>query len=311
MNEIFQKGDKVAYASKGRSATGTIKNIHVTGALYITPDGGGSNLYKNPNAVTKVSDAVTDIVFSSPDIEQKSQLIINPPVSFSINERFKFMENLVKMIIKKTSVSLIITGEGGLGKTYTVMQQINNKQLQKNVDYVHIKGYSTARGLYMTLYENSDKIIVFDDCDEVLKDPTAKNILKGALDSSDERVIHWISSKIDDSVPSYFTFEGRIIFISNLPQERVDQALLSRSMSVDLTMSRKDKIERMRAILYNIKPSISLEIKEECLNLIEEKQDICRDLNMRTLNKVIEIRIDEENKDDWKNMAIYSMTNVN
>ena len=39
---------------------------------------------------------------------------------FNINERFEFVENLVQMIASNLTPSAVITGEGGLGKTYTV-----------------------------------------------------------------------------------------------------------------------------------------------------------------------------------------------
>lgn len=233
-----------------------------------------------------------------------------PPKQFDINDKFKFLENMVGMVVKKTAVSMVITGEGGLGKTFTVMQEIKKRKLEENSDYITIKGFSTAKGLYRTLYENSDKLIVFDDCDEVLKNDVAKNILKGALDSYDERIISWITNSFSDDLPSSFEFEGQIIFISNLPQYKVDQAILSRSMSIDLSMDTDTKIQRMRAILPKIKTIVPMEVKEECLNLIEENKNHCGDLNMRTLIKVIGIRTDSENEEIWRDMAIYAMTST-
>mgnify|MGYP003338788098 CR=1 FL=1 len=40
---------------------------------------------------------------------------------FNINERFEFVENLVNMIATGLQPSAVITGEGGLGKTYTAL----------------------------------------------------------------------------------------------------------------------------------------------------------------------------------------------
>lgn len=225
---------------------------------------------------------------------------------------------------------------GGLGKTFTVLKQIENKNLVRkditeqieaeeeeenereekekpNYDFVHVKGFSTAKGLYRILYENSDKLIIFDDCDEVLRNDIAKNILKGALDSYDERIISWMVSKDNfsgDGLPTSFKFTGRIIFISNLDQSRIAEAILSRCMSIDLTMSPSDKIERMRAILPNIKTIVPTELKEECLTLIEDHMEQCNNLNIRTLLKVIDIRFDQENGDSWRDMAIYAMTST-
>ena len=46
---------------------------------------------------------------------------------FGINQRFSFVEQMVDMIVQKTLPSAVITGEGGLGKSYTVL-----KSLEKN-----------------------------------------------------------------------------------------------------------------------------------------------------------------------------------
>jgi hypothetical protein len=233
---------------------------------------------------------------------------MTPPKQFDINDKFRFLENMVGMVVKNTAVSMIITGEGGLGKTFTVMKEIKKRDLVEEFDFTVIKGYSTPRGLYRTLYENSDKLIVFDDCDEVLKDPTAKNLLKGALDSYDERKISWITNKELPDLPSDFEFNGRIIFISNLAPEKIEQAILSRSMSIDLSMTPQVKIERMRNILDKIRPDVPLDIKEECLDLLDDNKQYCQDLNFRTLMKIIGMRTDPDNSADWYDMAIYAMT---
>ena len=39
---------------------------------------------------------------------------------FNINQRFNFLQDLTSMVVRGTTPSLIVTGEGGLGKTHTV-----------------------------------------------------------------------------------------------------------------------------------------------------------------------------------------------
>ena len=43
---------------------------------------------------------------------------------FGINQRFSFVEQMVSMIVQKTLPSAVITGEGGLGKSYTVLKSL-------------------------------------------------------------------------------------------------------------------------------------------------------------------------------------------
>ena len=123
---------------------------------------------------------------------------------FDINQKFNFLKDLTQMVINGITPSLVIVGEGGLGKTHTVKSTITESNIDEN-SYTFIKGYSTARGLYNTLYDNNGKIIIFDDCDSVLDDRVAVNILKSALDSYDSREISWLSKMAkSDEYPNKF-----------------------------------------------------------------------------------------------------------
>jgi len=159
---------------------------------------------------------------------------------FGINARFGFVEQLVGMVADGVQPSAVITGEGGLGKTYTVVKTLKDKGYTDISDladfqvgsvvsmrkaFKMVKGYSTAKGLYRTLFENNKGIVVFDDCDAVLKDPVALNVLKSALDSYGKRIISWNADFRDDDLPRSFNFEGRVIFISNLDEGKIDQAI--------------------------------------------------------------------------------------
>ena len=224
--------------------------------------------------------------------------------TFSINERFNLLTDLAKMVIYDVTPSLIVTGEGGLGKTLQIKEVINVTGLQDH-EYVFFKGYSTARGLHNTLYDNNDKLIVFDDCDSVLEDKVAVNILKSALDSYDNRTISWMSKmNKNDKYPQQFDFTGRIIFISNKSKDSIDGAILSRSLTVDLTMTPAEKIERMTTILPNILPQYDDEVKVEALNFLNENKD-GNNINMRTL--IMVIKMANSNPTNWKNMASYML----
>lgn len=209
--------------------------------------------------------------------------------TFSINKRFEILQDLTSMVVNNTTPSLIVTGEGGLGKTYTITKTIEDMGLDNN-NFVFFKGYSTARGLYNTLYDNNDKLIVFDDCDSVLEDKVAINILKSALDSYDNRQISWMANmRKGDEYPNQFEFTGRIIFISNKNKEKIDGAILSRSLVVDLDMTPAEKIERMKTIIPNILPGYSDEVKQDALRFLDNNKETY-DINMRTLIMISKMR---------------------
>lgn len=260
--------------------------------------------------VAKMSQTTRDSVEEAPS---------NPAIQFPINQRFDFVKRLVSMVGKGTTASAIITGEGGLGKSHSViaalkalgLRDVSEEDPGTIVDATKcfriVKGFSTARGLYRILWENRKSIIVFDDCDSVLKDNDAINLLKGALDSYDKRVITWNSMRADDEMPRSFQFKGGIVFISNMPINKIDQALRTRSMVVDLTMTLEQKIERMEVIMQQAEflPNISLQYKRDALELINKNKHVAREVSLRTLIAVSKIRA--ENDADWEDLATYSL----
>jgi hypothetical protein len=221
---------------------------------------------------------------------------------FNINQRFTFLNNLTQMVVSGITPSLIVTGEGGLGKTHSVTQTIKANDVEEDC-YIFLKGYSTARGLYNTLYDNNGKLIIFDDCDSVLEDKVAINILKSALDSYERRTISWMAKmNKSDEYPQQFDFTGRIIFISNKSKEKIDEAIRTRSLTVDLTMTPDDKIERMGSILGSILPEYSIEVKKQALDFLKTVKDDVS-LNMRMLIMVTKMASTYPNT--WRGLASY------
>ena len=221
---------------------------------------------------------------------------------FNINERFEFLQDLTSMVVNGVTPSLIVTGEGGLGKTHTVNSTIENCELQSN-EWVSFKGYSTPRGLYNTLFDNNGKLIIFDDCDSVLEDKVALNILKSALDSYETRQISWMAKmNRNDEYPQHFNFTGRIIFISNKDKSKIDGAILSRSLVVDLSMTPDEKIQRMNYILEDILPEFDMATKTDALQFLYDNKEQTN-LNIRSLIMISKIR--QTFPETWENLAKY------
>jgi hypothetical protein len=256
------------------------------------------------------------------DVETAVAVATEKQNRYDINTRFGFVEKLVNMVATGVQPSAVITGEGGLGKTYTVTKTLEAngyKDISDLADFqvgsiintrkcfTTVKGYSTAKGLYRTLFENNKSIIVFDDCDAVLKDPVALNLLKGALDSYGKRIISWNADMKDEDLPRSFEFTGRVIFISNMDQDRIDQAIRSRSMMIDLSMSLDQKIDRMEFIAKSDEflPEYDAKIKSDSLSLIREIKDDCKEISLRTLIAVCKIRASNK---EYKDLATYMLT---
>jgi hypothetical protein len=223
------------------------------------------------------------------DFAEASNVVTSKVERYGINERFAFVEQLVSMVASGVQPSAVITGEGGLGKTYTVTKTLEDNGLMDISDlaefqagtvlnskkcFTFVKGYSTARGLYATLFENNGS------------------------------VISWNAESRDPELPRSFVFTGRIIFVSNLSQDRIDQAIRSRSILIDLSMTKDQKIDRMEHIAMEpaFMGEYSKEHKRDALDLIREIKEEAREISLRTLISVCKIRASNKN---WKDMARY------
>ena len=194
--------------------------------------------------------------------------------------------------------SLIITGQGGLGKSYEVKQSL--KESRK--EFYFIKGGTSTAGLFETLFTYNGGLIVFDDCDSVFDNVESVNILKSATDSDEERIIsrriktHFETKGMSQAdimsnytgdisladkkenfnpsnkgkLPKSFEFTGRIIFISNLNINEIDPVLINRaSAHIDVDLTHDQIIERMRRVLRGVRRDVDFESKERVLRLID------------------------------------------
>lgn len=267
--------------------------------------------FKDLSGVSKTFSQIVEGPTLKPEIQKQE---------FPINQRFSFVESVVSMVAKGVQASAVITGEGGLGKTFTVLKVLEEEGFQDLNDaepgstgkncFIQIKGFSTAKNLFRTLYDNNGAVIVFDDTDSILKCPISINLLKAALDSYDRRIITWgAETKGDDELPRSFEFTGRVIFISNLDQNKIDQAIRSRSMLIDLSMTLDQKLERMFTLIEDedFMPEYSLEEKLDALEFISDNKESAREISLRSLITVSKLRA--HGNENWKDLAEYVLCN--
>jgi hypothetical protein len=209
---------------------------------------------------------------------------------------FGNLTKLTKMVGRGIQPSLVITGMAGTGKTHLVKETLKSMGLRESYEFVHFKGRATAAGLFITLYQNSDKVVVLDDCDSVFKDDDAVNILKAALDSYDTRKISYISSRplkdeYGEPLPAHFEFTGRIIFISNIEQSKLDAAIRSRSFVSDISMNTTQMFKRMEQLMPTMEKSIPLAAKQQALDIMKKLDEKFAgiDINLRSFIKAARI----------------------
>ena len=237
--------------------------------------------------------------------------------------RFEILKDMTKAVKSGDVRAMIVTGPPGVGKSFGVEEVLAKDDLfdmmgQRKPKYEIVKGAMSAIGLYSKLYKFSDakNILVFDDCDSILLDDIALNILKAALDSSKKRTISWnTDSRVlrSEGIPDKFEFKGGAIFITNLKFENVRSkklqdhlaALESRCHYIDLKMDTdREKVLRIKQIVKDgMLDSYELEdvAKDEVVDFIEEHRATLRELSLRTVLKCADLR--KSFPANWQNMA--------
>lgn len=241
-----------------------------------------------------------------------------------IKDRFAVLSDLVDDVVSGDVTSLIVSGPPGLGKSYLVEDRIKAAE-----DYRIIKGHASAKALYETLFEHSDEgsILVFDDCDSIFTDEKSLNLLKTALDTTETRVLSWLTSgpfggeALEGSAPQHFVFKGSIIFITNLDfdgmiakQNKIAkhlEAIVSRAHYIDLLMkSQRDYIIRIKQVVRDTRMLADMLPHEaaDVIKFIEDNTAKLREISLRTALKVATLR--KSGKDNWAHIATVTCCKV-
>jgi len=263
----------------------------------------------------KNSAASTVLEFDQDAIRRREQEVsreTDAQITERLRERFDILTEMTRAVKAGTVRAMIVSGPPGVGKSFnveTVLERddLFNKIASKRPKFEIVKGAMSAIGLYSKLHEFSDagSVLVFDDCDSILMEDLSLNILKGALDSSKRRFISWnTDSRLlrSEGVPNRFEFKGGAIFITNIKFEHVKSkklrdhldALESRCHYIDLQMdTTREKILRIRQIVqdgmlaeYDFEPVV----QEEILSFIEANCDRLRELSLRMVLKIADLR---------------------
>lgn len=210
-----------------------------------------------------------------------------PPQDVQIPE-FETAKHLILATAKGGGNATLITGEGGIGKTFLCINTI--KQVTK--DFIFFNGYTTPLSLYKLLYEHRNKLILLDDVEGIFNDEKGMALLKGALwDADGKRIINYAStSDKAEGLPSMFEFTGKLIMLCNKVPREQDlsvSAMISRTISYELSFSHLQKKRIMYEILDK-KQGLTDEQKKLARQLIDKHTNlVTQHFNFRTLERLL------------------------
>ena len=219
----------------------------------------------------------------------------------SVEARFETFKRTVDDLVMGIIYCVLIYGTAGVGKSWTVEQILTRRGMEKGKDYTWLTSKCTPAALYETAlrYRNGG-IIVMDDVNLKENKGQMMEILKSMTDTYETRTVVWntkgafeqvsdpkeaekLAQKFENgeskTMPSQFSFKGKVIIITNLIESDFDDALLSRAMNVPLFLTEDEKLEHMKLKLREIRPEMDLGLKEEVLNYLIEFHAMNEEIN--------------------------------
>ena len=272
-------------------------NVPDIGSLTVVPEG---QYIINRDEITQTVAADTPAV-----TENEEQAIER------IAARFSILDEMADAVATSKVRAMIVSGPPGIGKSYGVEKALEKQNMFQDIagdkrKFEMVKGAMSAIGLYKKLYEHSAKghVVCFDDCDAILYDDLALNLLKAALDTTPRRTLHWNTESrtlMAEGMPNSFEFHGGVIFITNIKFDNVKskklqdhlQALQSRCHYLDLTIdSMKDRMLRIKQICRAgmlEKYHMPADVEQDLIQFIIDNKHRLREISLRMVLKIADL----------------------
>lgn len=217
--------------------------------------------------------------------EWKSQF--NPEMVIKSPAYFE-MENYIEMVCEGFSNFCIVSGAGGLAKTWSSQAILTKKQ----VKYAYLNSFTTPLELYNFLYDHRQGyVVLIDDCEGIWENKPVISIMKNATELNGKRVISWNSttSRLEGR-PNSCEFDSRIILLTNkLPSTDKNEhigALLSRAYLAELQFSYQEKMDIIKEVSKKDYEGLKVEDRQKVMQFLERNTSpATKNLSIRTLIK--------------------------
>ena len=228
-----------------------------------------------------------------------------------IGARFAILNEMTEAIAQDQIKGMIVSGPPGIGKSYGVETSLMKYSTFDDIagkkrKFEVVKGAMSAIGLYKKLYEHADRghVVCFDDCDVILYDDLALNLLKAALDTGRKRTLQWgTESRFlhAEGVHNSFDFNAGIIFITNVKFDNVKskklrdhlEALQSRCHYLDLTIdSMRDRMLRIKQICREgllSRYGMDKTTEDHLVEFIFDNRNRLREVSLRMVLKIADL----------------------
>lgn len=224
------------------------------------------------------------------------------PLEKRVDRKYNRLMELTRGVAGKFLSGLAVSGERGLGKSYTIAHMLEEYAKERTVR--KITGHISPLMVYNTLSDNRDEdcIIWFDDCDNAFTDATAMNILKAAMDTNEPRIVSWATTSRLAETPD-FRFRGRVIISTNVKLGKSPHlaAFLDRIQWCNMFLTLDEKVYKIGQIAKSY-PDTPPEIVDGALDWIKTHKERIGDLlSLRTFVKIVQLAKFSPN---WPDLAL-------
>jgi hypothetical protein len=221
----------------------------------------------------------------------------NPLISFE--KKLTMIRTLVDSVALKYSPGFFLYGSGGIGKTFTVTDQLQ----ENGLPWQMLNGDLTAAGLFdfMSIYR--DQVLVLDDMEFLLSNKVAVSYLRAAT---------WGNRTVTKTIKNKrfkFQFSGGIIILSNEPigRSNILLALAQRLQPYEFEPSDEELLAMMNKIAYTCPHGLSTDSCQAVLKFLIANLNIISDtrLNLRIYMNALNARLMFEKGDSqvhWKDL---------
>lgn len=230
--------------------------------------------------------------------QENRELLKQAEQAVNISQYFTTPIHLTRMIARENIRSVMFEGEGGLGKTHTILSTLK----EEKTNFRYIRGYTTPLSLYIDLYKHRETpVIVIDDTDGIFRNNIGKSLIKSVLDPQINET-HYHSTQLPEGIPDNFIPQSRYIICANqYPNDSDFKALRDRCVYYLFSFNYKQKIDILRLLSKLEYKDTSQEDRDIIFGFINKHSNKATNLSIRTLFKVYDLYLYD--RSIWQNIA--------
>jgi hypothetical protein len=196
----------------------------------------------------------------------------------SLGRKLQLLRDRVAGVAHRQHTGLYVCGEGGCGKSYTILTCLDSLRESVGTSYKLYNSRITGKGLFLALRNAPEAVHVIEDAERLTRDRDAQGVLRSALWSQPghERVVTWVTAGGADQ----FTFRGGLILVGNRPMADLPElrALATRVTVYRLEVTEAEAVAQLRVVAAQGYKRDGKRVvdPEQCLEIVEYIIQECR-----------------------------------